>query len=206
MIRQDPLSKFLTLFAISELAIMAIIGGDLLQPTIVAVVLLISGFLFSDKFAKLKEDEEIDSGELIQTGVYVVLAIAVFAFLNFAVPNFGLGALLSNVFKLSNIITLSAAPASFFALKLYNVLIAISEEQFFRALFGNVFVSRLGSVMGSFVNGFWFMLFHIPRYANNLNALVIVLFAGMILTFIDLRTERVSTSMIAHIINNLLAG
>lgn len=87
----------------------------------------------------------------------------------------------------------------------YGILMAVAEEQFFRGGLLNFLLPRLGEWGGIFGSAAIFYVYHFFVYAGNDAALWYVLGGGVILAFITVKTQRLSPSILAHVINNVLA-
>lgn len=87
-----------------------------------------------------------------------------------------------------------------------TIIIAIAEEQFFRGAVVSWFSSRgLPEVFASALGGGFFAVFHLAVYGASGSALVYVLLAGFMLSFIALKTQRLSSSMLVHLANNIVS-
>lgn len=88
---------------------------------------------------------------------------------------------------------------------LYSALIAVAEEQFFRAFILDWLLSRIALPMVAvFFNAVLFMGYHFARYGTDLNALGYVLGGGLILGLVAYKSKRISPCMAAHVINNVV--
>ena len=88
---------------------------------------------------------------------------------------------------------------------LYSALIAIAEEQFFRAFILDWMLVRIAQPMVAvFFNAVLFMGYHFARYGTNLNALGYVLGGGFILGWVAYKSQRVSPTMLGHLANNVV--
>jgi membrane protease YdiL (CAAX protease family) len=88
----------------------------------------------------------------------------------------------------------------------YGVLMAVSEEQFFRGGLLNFLSQRLGDWFAIFGSAAVFMVYHFFVYAGNNSALIYVFGGGVLLAFVTVKTQRLSPSILAHVINNILAA
>jgi membrane protease YdiL (CAAX protease family) len=89
--------------------------------------------------------------------------------------------------------------------QLFGVLMAISEEQFFRGFITSYFVDRTNPFIGCAGSSGVFAVFHFAVYGTSPTALTFIFMSGLILSFVAYKTGLISPTMIAHIINNLVA-
>jgi membrane protease YdiL (CAAX protease family) len=84
-------------------------------------------------------------------------------------------------------------------------LVAVAEEQFFRGFMTPYFARYVGFFPGITLSAGFFTVYHFAVYQTNPTALVVVFFGGLVLSFISLKTKRLSPSLLAHVINNSFA-
>lgn len=189
-IRQDPISLAASAIAITELVFLSVFPGDLQTDSIIAALILVSG-LVMQRYFKIDAQEGIDSQGRSNIFVYSAIAVVIFFILNIYVPKLPL--------SVEAVIGTNVVPD-----KMFELLIAVSEEQFFRGFLGNLLITRTNAGIGIFMDGLIFMVYHFAVYGSSASSLGIVFGAGITLMFIDWKTGRVSPSILAHVINNLL--
>lgn len=189
-IKQDPISLIASAIAITELVFLSVFPGDLQIDSIIAAMILISGLVMQRYF---KIDAQEGLPEKAQSGVFMYSAVAVVIFyiLNLYVPKLPL--------SVESVIGNAVIPD-----KMFELLIAVAEEQFFRGFLANLLITRTNAGLGILMDALIFMVYHFAVYGNSPSDLGIIFGAGLTLAFIDYRTGRVSPSIIAHVINNLL--
>ena len=190
-IAQDPISLLASAIAITELIFLSVFPGDLQTDSIIAAVILISG-LVMQRYFKVDAQEGIDEKGKQNIFIYSAVAVVIFFVLNIYVPKLPLS--VASVIGSSGVV-----PA-----KMFELLIAVAEEQFFRGFLANLLITRTNAGIGIFLDGAIFAIYHFAVYGNSGTDLAIVFGAGITLSFIDYKTGRVSPSIIAHVINNLL--
>jgi len=159
------------------------------QLALVPLVLLLAGMMFSYIMSPGEIDQELEESLQQKNIMYTGLAL-----LSFAVFSFVLKFLPLSVEKLS------IADAA-----LLGVLMAVSEEYFFRGAITQFFASRLSEPVAVFMSGAVFAAYHTAVYGQMLTSLLYALLAGIILAWIFLRTRSLTPTLLAHIINNLIA-
>jgi membrane protease YdiL (CAAX protease family) len=88
----------------------------------------------------------------------------------------------------------------------YVVLMAISEEQFFRGFILDLLLSKFTrKIVAVILAGLIFVTYHIAMYGTDADAMLYVLAGGVILSWVAYRSRRLSPGMIAHIFNNVRA-
>jgi len=88
---------------------------------------------------------------------------------------------------------------------LYAVLIAISEEQFFRGAILSFQLEVMHPPLAMIGNAAIFTVYHFAVYGQKLHALAYVFGGGLILAWVTYKSGRLSPAMISHSINNVLA-
>ena len=126
--------------------------------------------------------------------LYSAMATAAIAAGNFVVPAFFPSILLESYSKLA---VLDA--------QMFGVLIAVSEEQFFRGFLTPYLANRFGLTFGAVTSGLMFGAYHFAVYRNSIEALAIVSLAGIILGYIALKTRRLSPCLLAHALVNFIS-
>lgn len=201
MIRQDGVSIALTLVAASQLLFLGTFGAAVIGVTVFILTILIVGIVLSMWLGMAEKDDSMDPEERSQLLVWSVLSLAVIGMLN-----------ILNLFKPAAGTVLSTAllnvseDARMLVSRMLGVLIAVAEEQFFRGALTNIFLRNLGSAGAVVLSGVIFGVYHLAVYGSQPTTLFIVAAAGSILAYAAIKTGRVSTPMIAHVANNVLAG
>jgi membrane protease YdiL (CAAX protease family) len=190
MIRQDYLSLSLTALAVALLLYLSTFGTELLTKGVFITVIALAGLVLSRVFKVEGYDEDISASEGKQILMYVALSLAAIFAVNILVPQ------VTRTY-------LSVSPIT--AAQSLAVMIAVAEEQFFRGFFLNLFISKVGEVAGAILSSAVFMLYHFAVYGTNPTNLIIVFGGGLALAYAAIKTRRVSTPMIAHVVNNFLA-
>ncbi len=93
--------------------------------------------------------------------------------------------------------------AQFAIRKTFGVMMAVYEEFFFRGLFGNLLLQKMGWALGTGADGTIFGLYHATVYGSSLSTIWVLIGDGMLDVFADSQTGRLSTSLVAHVANNL---
>lgn len=94
---------------------------------------------------------------------------------------------------------------------LYSLLMAVSEEQFFRGFITDGLLSQKiprvsnNPYFALTLSAVIFMLYHWARYHTDPNALIYVFFGGFILSWIAYKSRRLSPSILAHSAANFIA-
>lgn len=89
--------------------------------------------------------------------------------------------------------------------KLFGVLMAVSEEQFFRGFITSYFLQRIGTIPAVVASAAVFGIFHFAVYGTAPSALTFVFLAGAILSFVTIKTGLISPAMMAHVFNNWMS-
>ena len=197
MIKQDVISITLTSLAVMMLLFLSTFGQDLMLRSVFAVSLIVAGVVLARMTKTYDEDDDVSWMDLKYTFQYVVMSLGVIMLLSMVVP------------KISLSIDTSQLSSSdlFLVPKMFGVLIAVSEETFFRLYATNYFILKSGSLsLGLISSGLLFGVYHLAVYGTNPNLMIYVTGAGILLSYVAFKTQRVSTTMIAHVIINALAG
>jgi len=187
MIKQDVISMTLTVLALTIFLYSATWPGELATHALFVSVLGVAGMVMSFLIGGFRRDKEIDRVEQGQIISYTALGLGVI---------FAANMMVSMVPKVGSISVVDE--------KLFLILIAIMEEQFFRGFLATFFYQRGGMLVGVLGSAAIFTVYHFAVYGSNPAALAVVFVAGCVLAWIDLRAQRVTPSMIAHILNNML--
>jgi membrane protease YdiL (CAAX protease family) len=161
-------------------------SGDMQVKALIGAILLIGGLTMSF-FLKFTSVGQFTN----KIALYSVLAFAAIMATNFIVSI--APAMESTV----------AEPVSW---ALFSVLIAISEEQFFRGLVTPYLATSLGVPVGCLLAGLVFGIFHFAVYGTSMNALFVVTISGVILSYIAVSTMSITPGMIAHSANNFISS
>ena len=193
MIRQDSISKVLTI-----LAVMITLYLSTYQTTTVALfpaVLLITGIVL--QFFLLRRVETVDSVFEPETawniGFYTLLALA----------GIGLGSIISPA--LAKAVPVQKMQLTGMDAVLYSVLISIAEEQFFRGAITNFLLSMFPPSMAVLGSAAIFTAYHLAVYGTEASALIYVFVGGAVLAFVAYRSGRLSPACLAHMFNNVLS-
>jgi membrane protease YdiL (CAAX protease family) len=193
MIAHDTISKTFTILAIIIILYLSTfsLSLELLFPSI----LLISGIIM--QLYESQKIEYVDSVFEEETSYnilfYTLIALAGIGISTFFSP-----------------IILSVKPIAFeirytgFQLMLFGVLMAIAEEQFFRGFITN-FLLKFSSIIAILGSAGIFAVYHLAVYGTKPEAIIYVFIGGMILAYVAIRSQRLSPTMIAHSIVNVLA-
>jgi len=123
-----------------------------------------------------------------------------------ALMGIGLGAVFSTVITGHN--AFFAIPASIATLditqrKMYGVMMAISEEQFFRVWGTEFFVSRLDHRgLGIMASGIFGSVMHWARYGVEWSVMSFIFLSFGTLAWVAVKTRRASPTILAHVLHN----
>jgi len=187
MIKQDNISKILIIASIMVTIYLSTFDTSPLM--LFPAVLLLGGL--SMEFLLEKKREEVDDGfelkSLQNTAYYTVLAL------------FG-------VFMSGYVAKYFPLQLTGFDALLYAMLIAVAEEQFFRGFITDWLLTKTGNpIFGLLASSLVFAVYHLARYGTEPSALIYVLAGGFVLNYVAYKSQRLSSCMLAHIINNCLA-
>lgn len=189
MIQQDSLSHVLVVTAI----IITIFLSTFETTTIVLfpAVLLMAGLIMEFYLERHREytDHIFEPLTMRKIGYYTVLALFGIFITGYAVKYVELPMQLTGYDAL-----------------MYSILIAVAEEQFFRGFITDWLLSRIANPMVAlFTSALVFMTYHFARYGTATDALIYVFAGGFILSYVAYRSKRLSPTMLAHILNNVVA-
>ena len=196
MIRQDTISIGLSILAVSLLIFLGTFGADYMLRGLFSVALILSGLVLSRVTGGHDVDSDIEGREWRDIWIWVAGSLAVIFVTSSLVPRLGLG-IDTKILSGEQI---------WLVPRMFGVLIAVAEEQFFRGFMANLFIARVGIALGIPFSGIFFAVYHAAVYGTSPGLLLFVAVSGMILTYAALKTGRVSTPMIAHVANNLMSG
>jgi membrane protease YdiL (CAAX protease family) len=204
MIRHDNISYMLMIFSIGVTIYLATA-----TTTVVVVfpaLLLLTGWfgerIIERRSAKPEEDPSLSKTEYKSILFYGLLAVAGTFIMGYAIQNV-------HLFGTVEGMQLSALDSL-----LYTVLIAVGEEEFFRGFVTEALLNlKMPAKFGLFntpyvallMSAFLFCGYHFARYGTNPDALMYVFAGGFVLSWVAWRSRRISTTMIGHGLNNLLA-
>jgi membrane protease YdiL (CAAX protease family) len=160
-------------------------SGDMQIKSMIGAVLLIGGLALSF-FMKFTSIGQFNN----KIALYSVLAFAAIMATNFIV-------------SLAPTMEVISAPISW---ALFSVLIAVSEEQFFRGLVTPYLCNSMGVTVGCIAAGAVFGIFHFAVYGTSVNALLVVTISGIILSYIAVYTQSITPGIIAHSANNFISS
>jgi len=154
-------------------------------------VLLITGLVLQFYLQRRVEVVDHLAESAGNIGFYTLIALAGIALASFMAPA---------VTRLPAKMELTGVDAM-----LYGALIAVSEEQFFRGAILNFLLTLTNATVAIFSSAVVFMVYHFAVYGTATSSLVYVLVGGLALAWADYRSGRISPSMLAHIMNNVIA-
>ena len=186
---QDRISLTTTVLAAVIFLYSATFPGSLAIKALFAAVLLFAGFILHiTVLGGLRRDEFIDQREGKQILMGFIASFIVIVFFN-------------SVFN-----QCYTGQTTSFEIRMLAILLAVSEEQFFRGFITPYLAQKMGVWLGSVMSGFVFTIYHFAVYGSNIDALSVVFLAGTCLSLVVLWSRRVSPAILAHIVNNLLAA
>lgn len=189
MVKEDSISLTLSFGAGLIIVYLATIIGfptELLIPAMLLAIGLVLQLYIS---GKIKHDTQLSGSEVEDIGKYTFLALIGFAVSSIMVPH-----LWRPVSQLSLSVT---------DRMLYGQLYAISEERFFRGAITTFLQWKIPYPMGvNILSGVVFAMYHLKVYGIS-EAFMYVLLAGVILTYVTLRSGRLTPAMLGHMINNI---
>lgn len=196
MIQHDQISQIFIVFAAMIFIYLFTIAGS--AVVIFPLVLLLTGIVlhkFVQHRSKNQEDQDFDDTPITNENLwknfifYTVIAL------------FG-------VFMVSeaiNVLPLDMTPGltGIYSL-LYEVLIGIAEEEFFRGFVTDWLLTSLPSeYIALFLSAVIFCIYHLAVYGTQIASLVYVFFGGLILSWVSYRTLHISPCMSGHMLNNV---
>jgi membrane protease YdiL (CAAX protease family) len=195
-VKQDGISILFTVIAATELVFFSTFQSSGLQTdSLIAEGIMFAGLLLQS-FLKFDINSSSDSRTKdAQILTWTIIDIALFYAINISVSAVPLS--LVNTF----------ASISFTPQRMFLLLIAVAEEQFFRGFLLNLFLNKkTGQGIAVMLESAIFALYHSYVYGGDTNALLIVFGAGLVISYGDIKTGRVSTGIASHVLNNLLAS
>ena len=185
-IRQDAISIGLTALAVTISVYLA--TYDLGVLAIFPAFLAVTGLIMQTFVGKAIGYERTTS--LVNIALYTAVSVAALAIASMYSTNNPFGGFTGSISQLSTIDK-----------KLFGVLMAVAEEQFFRGFITSYFTSKVG-FMGVIMSAGVFGVFHLAVYGTAASALTYVFLAGVVLSFVAYKTGMISPVMIAHVMNN----
>lgn len=90
---------------------------------------------------------------------------------------------------------------------LFGALFAVSEERFFRGGLTSFLMWQIRGMrmLVHFASASLFAIYHLAVYGSEMENLIYVLIAGVLLSYVTLESRRLSPSSLAHLINNAMA-
>ena len=150
-----------------------------------------------------EQDETTSQKELKNVGYYALIGVFGLFITGWAV----------NYVQVPSTIALSSVDAV-----LYGILMAVSEEVFFRGFITDFLLSYFGrpsaKIGGFALNNAYvalgasagiFAIYHFARYGATPNALIYVWVGGFVLSWIAWKSKRLSPSIVAHCLNNIFS-
>ncbi|NVM21655.1 MAG: CPBP family intramembrane metalloprotease [Desulfobacterales bacterium] len=190
-IREDSISLGLSLVGIMLLLYLSTFVGFsdfLLIPTI----LLLSGLVLQMYMKqKIEHDVTLEPHEAKNILLYTLIALV----------GIGLGSLVSEgLFKPPQPLALSVYDQA-----MIGSFYAISEERFFRGAFTSFLTWKIKFGMVANVgSGLIFGVYHFAVYGSSPDKIMYVVFAGLILSYVVLKSGRLTPAILAHLGNNLM--
>jgi len=195
MIKEDSVSLGLSLGAgFIPIYLATFIGFHtlLLIPTFMLVI----GITFQIWITrKIEHDESFSGLETKDMVLYTLIALA----------GIGLGSIIApGLFKPPALPALETSMQIQGPL-LYGALYAISEERFFRGAWTLFLDWKLNNpFLTNFGSGGMFMVYHFAVYGTSPDKLTYVFIAGTILSFVVLKSGRLTPALLGHIFNNVV--
>jgi membrane protease YdiL (CAAX protease family) len=209
MLRQDWISGAAFVYCLLAVAWLAI--WNTVTVVLFPVILLLMGYVGERRFRKNIGDE----GEVGESDNPRKLPFSQIALYSGA----ALAAILATGYYVSYLPLTEMASLPALDGFLYSTSMAVAEEYFFRGFILDMLLSitiPVGSFkfLGQFVNNNYvkigfsavvFMGYHWARYGTAMDSLAYVLVGGFALGLVNYRLKRLSPSIIAHGLNNVIA-
>jgi membrane protease YdiL (CAAX protease family) len=194
MIKQDSISMTFTILAVLVAVYLSTfeLGTLILFP----VILLIAGIVLQQYYLRKIEYTDRVYEEKTASNIMFYTFLAIIGILT--------GAYFTTYFLYPKHV-LETIEMSIVDLRLFGILMAVAEEQFFRGFITNFFLDRLPPMPAIFVSGGIFTIYHLAVYGSNPSAMLYVLIAGIMLSYVAFLSGRLSPTILAHVINNVLA-
>lgn len=186
LVKQDGISITLTILAVAVFLYSATFTDELMLRSTFVVVMALAGLVLSSTIKHTQVDESLSNIEVRQIIIWGAIAFVAVLFLNIFT-------------KQAPIFAVAEEPL---IRRNFAVLIAVAEEQFFRGFITPFIASRTNSILlGSVLSGVIFGIYHFAIY-QSFDVLLIVFGSGIILSYVALRTGRLSPTILAHVVNN----
>jgi membrane protease YdiL (CAAX protease family) len=188
-IRQDKISKKMIVGSVMLVIFMYLFVGT--EPWLVPFMLL-AGSAVINKYGvrNVSEDPQIDQKESHQIFYYTLVALAGISFGSLFAVGVAPRLPASIISENAGLIVMG-----------FSVLMAIAETQFFQGeLLMLMKPLGAGSILAS---ALVFTGYHWKVYGTSQASLVYVFVGGLALAYVAYKTRRITSSMIAHIVNNL---
>jgi len=161
------------------------VGTNVASQALFAVSLLTSGLLLTIVLTKIRIDTRFNVNELAVMMNWLLICMGAILIVN----------------KIAFIRwEVSPMPANLFA-----VLIAISEEVFFRVFLTTWFYMLAGKFFAIFLSSTAWSVYHFAVYGSDLVVIGVILVAGFVLGYAYVESRRASVPMLAHALINLIA-
>ena len=158
----------------------------ILYPTI----LLLSGAVFMRYYTSVKLDSTPARNNMFY---YTMLGLLLVGGVAYVVPKLFVGSMLLETAGLTTLV-------------LFYVLMAVSEEVFFRGFLQSFFHDRTHSMAFSvFLQALLWSVYHTAVYGSNNAVLMYVLLVGIILGYVDAETKSLTSSLVIHSLVNIIA-
>lgn len=146
---------------------------------------------------KVKEDEEISPPELKNILYYASISLLALVVGGMVISGLYIPPVPTSIQSLA-----LSLPLSLF---LFTCVMAISEEEFFRGELFDLLVSagKTPVAVAILFSALIFAFYHLHVYGSSPNDMLYVVLGGAVLSWAAYKTRRVSTSMIAHVGNNI---
>lgn len=203
MIQQDKIS-----YALIALTFAITIYLATYQTTTIIIfpaILLLIGLVMETRFEKQKEVDysSVTKQDVATTGYYTIIALVGMLAVGYAI-------------SITDAIQSIASLSTVFDVLVYSILIAVAEEQFFRAFITDLLLSnsyvknnrwlRIGYPYNALViSALIFAGYHLARYGTSLNSLIYVFAGGFLLSWVAFKVRRLGPSMFAHVANNVVS-
>jgi membrane protease YdiL (CAAX protease family) len=193
---QDIISNGVLLVAVLILLYLIFVGG-MLDVLIYPLILLIGSVILRVYVStrQVEKDEYVEREEAKGIFVYYLVALLGIGLGNFLVTNlyrFPIEKYLSTLQVLSITDTILLA-----------ILMAISEEQFFRGELLEWLSHKMPVGMAILLNALCFTAYHFKVYGSSTESLLFVFIGGSILAYVTIRSRRLAPAQLAHITNNI---
>jgi membrane protease YdiL (CAAX protease family) len=216
-IKQSALSYSLAAVSTSILIFLTTFGGTFFIPAVIGLALILTGIVFTMAFKLHKQETagedfvEEDAPELGLVAVFGLIALMAFVVYNWLIPvlQFAPGSVTVTTFFSTYQLPLTTQGDLMGAAVFTIFLIPNAEEQFFRGFWGNLAASYLPPGLSELVAGGIFMVFHTAVYSLflplNIDYILILTAAGFTFVAVDIYTQDIATSVLAHTGNNALS-